>query len=78
MSGRHCRIGYPMNVLGNQCDPVLTLGRVDFAYRLRMKTFEKEKILMNSKLVYLAVIGDLLKIRACKLHLQLIRVTLTV
>ena len=54
-------------------DPALTLRRVDFAYRFKNEKFwKKEKILMNSNLVHLAVIGDLLKSDACKLHMQLI------
>ena len=39
---------------------------------LRTKNFEKKKVLVYSNLIYLVVASDLLKIWACKLHLQLI------
>ena len=42
-------------------DPVLTFGRVDFAYRFENEKF-REKVLVDPNLVYLVVIGDLLKI----------------
>ena len=64
MSRRHCRNGIN-SFLPNECKQSIrhlrSEGLISITV-LRTKNFEKEKILVNSNLVYLVVNGNLLKI----------------
>ena len=50
----------------------LTHEGVDFNYHFENEKFGKEKILVNSNLVLLMAVGELLNFDACKLQLKLI------